>query len=48
MSCRFCCDLADRHNYQNRIFTVNEKGEIISAISDNPEYPLSYKIKNGL
>ena len=48
MSCKLCCQLADRLNYQKRIFTIDRQGSLISAISDNPEYPLSYKIKNGL
>jgi len=48
MSCRFCCNLASRLHYQKRIFTIDEKGKLISSIPENPEYPLSHKIKNGL
>lgn len=47
MSCRFCCKLANRLHYQDRIFTI-ENQSLISAIPINPEYPLSYKIKHAL
>ena len=47
-SCASCCQLIQKYNFQNRIFTINEGNQIVSAISSNPEMCLAYKIKYGL
>jgi len=45
MCCSACKLLAQKYNYENRIFTVNENQEIIEAITDNPSISLAYIIK---
>ena len=37
-----------KYNYQNKIFTFDENLTIISAISDNPQISLAYKIIHNL
>jgi len=48
----FCCPsckiLANKYNFEKRIFTVNEKQEIINAITDKPTLSLAYMIKYNL
>jgi len=46
--CSSCTKLAKKFHFQNKIFTFNGKLETISAIIDNPELSLAYKIKYGL
>jgi len=48
MCCSACSILVHKYNFENRIFTINEDDEIISAINDNPEISLAYKIKYNL
>lgn len=45
--CSSCSQLMYKYNYQNRIFTITENKEIISAIG-KPYLSLAYKIKYGL
>ena len=45
MCCSACNILVHKYNFENRIFTINENNDIISAINDNPEISLAYKIK---
>ena len=42
--CRECTKLAQKLNFEHRIFTF-ENDKIISAIQDNPEISLGYSIK---
>ncbi len=44
MCCSACTKLANKYNFTDRIFTV-ENNKIISAISESPEVSLAYKIK---
>ena len=47
--CHACTKVAKKYNMLDRIFTFsNENNEIISAISNNPEISLAYKIKHNL
>lgn len=45
--CNACMKLVEKYNYKHRIFTFNNE-MIESAISDNPEISLGYKIKYNL
>ena len=47
MCCISCTKLAQKYNFTNRIFTIDDN-KVISAISDNPEFSLAYKIKYNL
>lgn len=48
MCCRACTQLVTKYNYQDKIFTFDENLTIISAISDNPQISLAYKIIHNL
>ena len=48
MCCRACTQLVTKYNYQSKIFTFDENLTIISAISDNPQISLAYKIIHNL
>jgi hypothetical protein len=43
--CHACSQLATKYEYDDRIFTVQD-GSFVSALKDNPEISLGYKIKN--
>ena len=43
--CLACDQLAKKYQFQDRLFTITEDHEILSAISDNPSTSLAYKIK---
>ncbi len=43
-SCRECTRLAQKLNFQHRIFTF-ENDKIVSALEDNPEISFGYSIK---
>lgn len=45
--CSSCTKLLKKFNYEKNIFTISND-KIITAIQDNPEYSLSYLIKNDL
>ena len=45
--CYSCTKLVNKYNYQNKIFTFN-KENIESAVVDNPQISLGYKIKYNL
>ena len=45
--CRSCTQLAKKYNFTNRIFTF-DNNKIKSAIIDNPDISLAYKIKQSL
>ena len=47
-SCVACDQLAKKYRFQDRIFTVSEDHEIVSALTDNPSKSLAYKIKQKL
>tara|TARA_B110000858_G_C17648435_1_gene401528 strand:- start:91 stop:441 length:351 start_codon:yes stop_codon:yes gene_type:complete len=42
--CKSCNDLLYKHNCTDKIFTFDSENNIISAITDNPEISLGYKI----
>ena len=46
--CYSCSQLAKKYKYQDKIFTINDKNELVKAMIDNPEISLAYKIKYGL
>lgn len=48
MCCHACTQLVTKYNYQSKIFTFDENLTIISAISDNPQISLAYKIIHNL
>lgn len=48
MCCYRCTKVLNKYNMTNNVFTFNLNKNIISAISENPEISLAYKIKNGL
>ena len=43
--CAACSRLANKYNFQNRIYTIGENNQLVSAIIDDPEICLAYKIK---
>ena len=43
--CKSCTKLANKYNYQNRIFTF-ENNNIISAVVDNPVVSLGNMLRN--
>ena len=45
--CHSCTKLVKKYNYQDRVFTF-DKENIESAIVDNPQISLGYKIKYNL
>ena len=45
--CNVCTKLLEKSNYYNKIFTF-DNSDIVTAISDNPQISLNYKIKYGL
>ena len=45
--CKGCSQLVTKYEFQNRIFTL-ENGSFVSALKDNPEISLGYKIKHDL
>ena len=45
VSCNACCKIAKKYRFENRIFTINEDLSIISAIVENPNQSLAYRIK---
>ena len=45
--CNVCTKYLRKSNYYNRIYTF-DNSDIVTAISDNPEISLNYKIKYGL
>jgi len=45
--CNACSQLANKYQFQDRIYTISEEHKIITAMSDNPGLSLAYKIKNG-
>ena len=48
MCCRACTQLIQKYNYESKIFTFDENLKSISAISDNPQISLAYKIIHNL
>jgi hypothetical protein len=46
--CKSCTKLAKKFNFLDKIFTFDEDKNTVSAILDNPEVSLAYKIKYGL
>ena len=45
--CKACCQLLKKYNFQDKVFTF-EKNTIYSAVIENPDHCLSYKIKYDL
>ena len=43
--CKSCTNLANKYNYQNRIFTFKDN-EIINAVVDNPSVSLGNMLRN--
>ena len=43
--CKSCTNLANKYNYQDRIFTFKDD-EIISAVVDNPSVSLGNMLRN--
>jgi hypothetical protein len=48
MCCNACSKLAKKYNFTDRIYTVNKNNDVISAITDNPQISLAYRIKHDL
>jgi hypothetical protein len=50
MCCYSCTKMLKKYNYENKVFTFDDSNDnnIISAISENPEVSLAYKIKNSI
>jgi len=46
--CRSCTQLLKKYNYHRKIFTFDENKKSVSAIVENPEICLAYKIKHNL
>ena len=46
--CPSCTKLAQKYNFENRIFTFDEDRNSISAIIENPVLSLAYQIKYDL
>ena len=44
-SCVACDQLAKKYRFQDRLFTITEDHNILSAISENPSKSLAYRIK---
>ena len=44
-SCASCCQLIQKYNFQNRIFTIDVDNQMVSAMSSKPEMCLAYKTK---
>ena len=44
--CNSCSNLIHKYNYENKIYTF-KGSNIVSAITDNPETSLGYKILRG-
>jgi len=47
MCCHSCTQMLNKYNYENNVYTF-DGDNIISAISNNPEISLGYKIKHNL
>lgn len=45
--CHSCTQLLKKYNFQDKVFTF-ESDKIISAVTENPEVSLAYKIKYNL
>ena len=45
--CKACSQLVTKYDFRNRIYTLDD-GTFVSALKDNPEISLGYKIKHGL
>ena len=45
--CNGCTKIMKKYGYMDRIFTI-ENNKIVSAIKDDPEISLGYKIKYNL
>lgn len=43
--CKACTKLAEKFNFQDKIYTFDEEKNTISAIIENPGISLAYKIK---
>jgi cytidine deaminase len=43
--CRACSQLVTKYEFQDRIYTLKD-GSFVSALKDNPEISLGYKIKH--
>ena len=46
--CNACTKLVNKYNYQNKIYTFDENNKKTTAISDNPEQSLAYRILHGI
>lgn len=46
--CNACTKLMTKYNYINKIYTFNSHNKIISAITDNPQISLGWKIIHDL
>ena len=46
--CAACTQLANKYNFQNKIFTIGDNNQLVPAIVENPEISLAYKIKYDL
>ena len=45
--CRACSQLVTKYEFKDRIYTL-DGGKFVSAIKDNPEISLGYRIKHDL
>ena len=48
LCCHRCTKLVNKYNLTYKIFTFDENGDIVTAISENPEISLGYKLLHGL
>jgi len=45
--CHGCTKMIKKYGYENNIFTI-KNNQLISAVEENPEISLTYKIRNEL
>jgi len=46
--CAACDQLVKKYQFQDRVYTVTEDHEILSALSENPRTSLAHKIKQNI